>query len=226
MKKLSVLLLAFLAILTIATAQNNIGIEENDPKAKAILDQVKAKYEAYKSLEASFTLVIEFPEEEAEEQSGQIAQSGEKYKLDLGGQSIICNGQTIWYYLKNRNEVQINSVEEGMEDDEMLSPQNLLRIYEKEDFLYALVGEEVEAGVRMQKIEFKPLDQDTEYFKMRLTINKKTKEIVRIKTFSKDGSRYTLRIDQLKANKDFSAEYFAFDEKQYPGVYVEDLRMD
>lgn len=224
MKKISVLFV--LAIfMTTAFAQNSIGIDANDPKAKAILDQIKQQYESYTSLDVNFTLTIEFPEEEPEVQKGQIAQQGDKYKLDMGNQSITSDGKSMWFHLKNRNEVQINDVDLEAEDEEMLSPKNLLKIYEQSDFLYALVGEAVEEGKTVQKIEFKPLDEDSEYFKMRLTIDKKSKMINRIKTFSKDGSRYVLQIDKLTPNKDFPANYFTFDESKFPGIHVENLRM-
>lgn len=225
MKKLSSFLL-LLGLLTTSFAQDNVGIDQNDPKAKAILDGIKDKYEAYKSLDVDFTLTIEFPEEDAEVQKGHISQEGDKYKLDLASQSIISDGQSMWFHLKNRNEVQINDIEEGMEDEDMLSPQSLLRIYEKDNFLFALVGEAIEGGKTVQKIEFKPLDTESEYFKMRLTVDKKTQQINRIKTFSKDGSRYTLDIDNFTPNKVFADGHFGFNKSNYPGIHIEDLRMD
>ncbi|MEL6635724.1 MAG: outer membrane lipoprotein carrier protein LolA [Bacteroidota bacterium] len=222
MKRFSTfLLLALWAVCGLA--QSSQAVEENDPAARAILDAIKNKYEAYNSLDVHFTLTIAFPEEDPEIQKGHISQQGEKYKLDLEGQSIISDGQTMWFHLKNRNEVQINDVMED-EEDELLSPKNLLRIYENEEFFYALVGEVEEAGTTVQKIEFKPLDRDSEYSKMRLSINKKTQEIIRIKTFAKDGSRYVLQIDQLTPNKRFTDDYFQFDVSQYPGLHVENLR--
>ncbi len=222
MKKLSTLVL--LALWTVCgIAQSSVSVEENDPAAKAILDAIKNKYESYQSLDVHFTLTIAFPEEDPEIQKGHLSQQAEQYKLDLEGQSIISDGTTMWFHLKNRNEVQINDVEEG-EDDEMLSPQNLLRIYETNEFYYALVGEAEENGQAVQKIEFKPLDRDSEYSKMRLSINKSTKEILRIKTFAKDGSRYTLQVDKLTPNKNFEKNYFQFDPAQFPGIHVENLR--
>lgn len=225
MKKLSSFLL-LLSLLTTSFAQDLVGIEQSDPQAKAILDGMKNKYEGYKSLDIDFTLTIEFPEEDAEVQKGHISQQGDKYKLDLGNQSIISDGQSLWVHLKNRNEVQINDIEEGMGDEDMLSPNNLLRMYEKENFLYALVGEAFEGGKMVQKIEFKPLDTDSEYFKMRLTIDKQTQQLNRIKTFSKDGSRYTLDIDNFAPNKIFTDGHFSFNKSNFPGIHVEDFRMD
>ncbi|MEM1320359.1 MAG: outer membrane lipoprotein carrier protein LolA [Bacteroidota bacterium] len=219
-------LIAFLLVGTAAVGWTQTQTQEGaDPAAKAILDQMKGIYESYKTLEADFTLEIEIPEQDKEVQKGSIAQMGEKYHLQLADQAIISDGSTLWYYLKSKNEVQINNVEEDGED-EIMSPKELLRIYESDDYQYALTNETYEKGKPVQQIEFKPLDRDSDYSKLRLTVLKKDKAIHRIKVFGKDGSRFTLSINALTPNKSFTNDYFTFDESKHQGVRVEDLRID
>ena len=200
--------------------------ESSDPKAKAILSQVKDTYESYQSLQANFTLLIELAEMDTERQSGTMKMKGEQYHLSMNGQEIISDGQTLWFYLPNSNEVQINTVEEDADDGEILSPTALLKIYDRDDYIYHLVNEGVENGKNIQQVEFKPVDRDSEYSKLRATFDKKTHQLIRIKAFAKDGSRYTLLIDKLVPNPTFAAQEFSFNAKDYPGVYVEDLRID
>ena len=76
----------------------------------------------------------------------------------------------------------------------------------------------------MQQIEFKPLDKTYDYSKIRMTINKNTNEVLMVKAFGKDSSRYTFSINQLSSNKTFAANYFTFDKSKYPGYHIEDLR--
>lgn len=199
---------------------------ESDPEARILLNKIQKKYDAFKTLEADFTLTIEIPEEPADQQNGKLVQKDDKYRLELAGQEIFCDGETLWFYLKNNDEVQINNVEEESEDFEMLSPNDLLRIYEREDFVYVLANAYTENGQPLQDIEFKPLDKDSEYTKMRLTLNQRENEVVSIKVFSKDGSRFTLAITNLTPDKNYPDSYFVFNPANYPGVYVEDLRMD
>ena len=219
--------IAFLAAVGVATAQNApVGIEEaSDPRATKILNSIKAKYDSYKTMEARFTLTIELPESPPEIQKGMIVQKGEKYWLDMGEQAVICDGKYLWLHLKRQNEVQINDLEE-QEDLEMISPKDLLKIYESNQFIYALTNETFVKGKAVQEIEFKPIDKDSDYTKMRLTLEKKSQQVDHLKVFARDGSRYTLKFDQLTPNKSYADDYFVFDSSKYPGISVEDLRID
>ncbi|MEM8909841.1 MAG: outer-membrane lipoprotein carrier protein LolA, partial [Bacteroidota bacterium] len=85
-------------------------------------------------------------------------------------------------------------------------------------------GREEEQTVRW--VELKPLDEDAEYFKLRLSVSAKQNQLLRIRAFSKDGSRYALHLDDLRPNRTYSNEHFTFDLKAYPDVHVEDLRID
>ena len=223
MKNIIAILIA-LCCTTITFAQT--APETSDPEAKAILEKMRTKYEAYQSVGADFTLTIEIPEEDKETQEGTIAQQGDKYRVDLEHQAVYSDGQSLWLYMKRNNEVQINDVDDFEEEGEMLSPKDLLRIYEKEDFIYQLVNEDYENGVAIQQIEFKPTDKDSEYSKMRVTIDKKKVQIKRIKAFSKDGSRYTMEVKKFKPNEQYAAKDFVFNPADFPDVFVEDLRIE
>ena len=59
-----------------------------------------------------------------------------------------------------------------------------------------------------------------------ITLDIKKNELRNIKAFSRDGSRYTLLIEKLTPNKTFGAETFKFDATKYPGVEMEDLRVE
>lgn len=219
------ILLLLLGMTSTVIAQNTTK-EVSDPAAKAVLEKMKNIYESYSTIEANFSLVIEIPDQDPETQKGVISQKGDKYHLQIDNQVIISDGNTLWYHLKNKNEVQINNVEEDPEDEEIMSPKQLLRIYESDQFLYALTNEGVEKGVAIQQIEFKPIDRDSDYSKLRLTVNKKDKSIMRIKAFGKDGSRFTLSINKFNPNKTMNDQFFVFDETKYKGIRVEDLRID
>jgi outer membrane lipoprotein-sorting protein len=197
--------------------------QDVDPEAQRVLDKVSEKYEAYKSIEATFSLEIEIPEEPVDTQTGKLKQQGEKYNVDLSSYSMICDGENFWVHNKQNKEVQLNDPpEEG--DDEMMAPQDFYSFYKKGKYLYALTNAIVEKGVPLLQIEFKPLEGDSEYSKIRMTIEKKTSAVKRIKVFSKDGSRFTLEIQNFKANKKFTIADFTFDKEKFPGVHIEDLR--
>lgn len=199
--------------------------ERSDPEAKKVLDKIRKKYEGYKTVEAAFSLTIEVPGQAKEVQTGTISQEGDKFRLDMIQQVIVNDTKTTWVYLKKNNEVQINkSNPKGMEDSDFMTPKELLRRYEKGDFLYALTDKVTEGGKILTQIEFKPKDKNSEYSKLRLSIDEKAGTMESIRAFAKDGSRFTFKITRLTPNKAFPPTVFAFDTKQYPGVKVEDLR--
>lgn len=206
---------------------NALYEDKNDPEAKVILEKVSKKYENYKSLEIDFNMTIEIPEEDKVVQDGKIIQSGDKYYLDIPQMAIYCDGEVIWTHLKKQKQVQINNFEEDEESEDIMSPKDVLKIYESGNYFYVLMNEAYEKGVMIQQIEFKPKSRDSEYSKMRVTINKKTLEIIRLKVFSRDGSRFTFVIEKENKNKSYGKDAFVFDKANAPAdIDIEDLRMD
>jgi outer membrane lipoprotein-sorting protein len=207
-----------------ALAQTMPAPEKADPAAKKVLDKIRKKYEGFKSMEAAFTLTIEVPNQPREVQKGTIAQEGEKFRLDMDPQVIVSDGKTTWVYLKKNNEVQINDTDPKGTDNGFMTPRDLLRRYQKGDFLFAITDKTTEGNRVLTQIEFKPKDRNNEYSKLRVSIDEKTNTIESIRAFGKDGSRYLFAITKLTPNKQFGSTGFQFDKAKYPGVRVEDLR--
>jgi len=208
-------------------AQDNDFTEQSDPKATAILKTISEEYKALQSMAVHFSHVIEIPEADKEIQSGKMVQKGQKYRMEMGGRELISDGNKLWMYLKDRNEVQINDVEEDDEESAIMSPNDLFNMYEKGEYIYVLTNEFQEAGKTIQQIEFKPIDKYSEYSKLRLTLQKTGNRVMRMKVFGKDGSRYTLNIDKLEKNKVFDDSFFVFNKADYPeGLRVENFSLD
>ena len=227
MKKTVVLLFAIGGLaLSLAAQQPNqyTAASDSDPEAKAILDKLRKKYDAYGSMEVDFTLEIQFPEQPKEVQQGKVAVKGKQYRVDLGSQTVISDGTAVWMVLHNNKEVQINDVPEEEETGMFLSPQSFFRFYDKGDFIYVLSNEFAQNGKIIQLIEFKPTDAYADYSKLRMNVDRNKNEVDEVMAFGKDGSRYTFKINRLTPNKAFPASTFTFDKAQYPGYYIEDLR--
>lgn len=193
----------------------------NDPQAKRILDKLKKDYDSYKSMEVDFTLTIDLPEQSAEVQDGKLGQKGDQFFVKLDDKQIFCNGKTVWLYLPSNNEVQINDADFD-QDEASMSPQTMMRIYESDQYYYAIT----EHSGNTVSIEFKPNDSESEYSKMRLVVDKVKNQMKSLKIFAKDGSRYTLEMKKLTPNATFSPDAFTFDPSKYTGIYIEDLRID
>ncbi len=73
----------------------------------------------------------------------RVWMKGNKYKVSFGGQEIFSDGNTIWNYDKNSNEVTINNVDAS---GSALTPQKLFTNFYDKDFLYLLNGEKKDRG--------------------------------------------------------------------------------
>lgn len=199
-------------------------VDKNDPEATAVFQKVRAKYESYQSFKVDITTVVEIPESPKSEDKGVLVMSGEKYNLDLPNFTYLSNGKNLWVHYKEKNMVQINSIDED-DEESLMTPNDLFKIYEREDFIYVLTNEYFDKNNTIQQIELKPTDRNTEYSKIRVEIVKKTAEIKSIKVFFKDGIRYQIAVSNLTPDVG-STTAFSFDKKAFPNVRVEDLRID
>lgn len=192
-----------------------------DPKALETLDAMSKKYKSIPAFEAnlSYTLTNEV-EKVNEEFKGKITVKGDKYKLVLPEQEVISNGTTIWTYLPEAKEVNIDNFDPNSDE---INPSKIYDTYKK-GYKYLYLQDKTEGGVLCEEIDLVPEKKEAQYFKIKMFISKKDKALQSFTMFDKGGNRlkYTLTKFNDKANVPDS--FFAFDPKKYPGVEVIDLR--
>ncbi len=226
MKKITLILPLLLLTGSLLFGQRNQMLQnaDSDPAARALLDKMRGKYERYSSMQAVFDLTIQFPEQPEEVQTVKVWQQDDRYRVEMNGRIIVSDGEALYLIMENNREVQINDIPDPGEDEGIFSPTALFEIYKRDDFVYALVNETQENGRTVSQIEFKPTDPDSDYFKLRLTLTKDGQEFVRLKSFGKDGTQYTLSAKELRPNAKLAPALFAFNKADYADYYVEDLR--
>lgn len=211
----------FLALLTLSVTLVAAAPAQQDPKAGKILDQMSAKYQAMKAFKATFTQTLENDAAKVKENmTGDITVSGQKFRLKVSGQEIINNGQTMWTYMKDENEVNISDYEP---EEGEISPAQIYTLYKK-GYKYSYVQEAKEAGEAVDIIELAPEDRNNPVFKVRLSVSKADKSLKSWKMFKKNGSRTTITIRKFQPNPPVDATTFNFDKAKYKGVKVIDLR--
>lgn len=197
------------------------GMAQQDEKALAILEAMSAKYKKIPSFKANFVYKLENPQAKINEDfKGEIVIKGDKYWLKMGGQEIINNGKTVWTYLADVNEVNIDH---HNPNDEELTPSQIYDAY-KSGYKYYLMEEKTEAGKTISVIDLVPDDKNLQYFKVRLEINKKDATLMNWSIFAKNGNRYTYQIDNFDPNFKATDSFFSFDPSKYKGVEIIDLR--
>lgn len=211
-------------ITLLALMASTIAFSQDDAKAKGVLDEVSKKTKSYTSIKSDFTITMQPADKnkKAETQNGSLLLKGEKYKLSIKGQEIICDSKTTWTYLKDANEVQVNNVDNS--SDDALNPSKIFTMYEK-GYKYKYEKEEVQSGKTVHIINLYPLNPDkVKFHTAKLTIDKTDKRIVSLKVLMKDGSSVTYAVKTFETNQVVADASFAFDAKAHPGVEVVDLR--
>jgi outer membrane lipoprotein-sorting protein len=189
---------------------------QTDKKARTILDEVSAKTKAYKTIRIEFTYKMENKAQNINDSfKGVLISKGENYKLSFSGQEIFSNGKTVWTYLKDANEVQINNVSK---EDDSFTPNNLLSSY-NENFKAKLLEE----NSKQQVIELIPV-QKKNFNKVRVTIERARKIVSSITIFDKNGSTYTYTVNKFETDLPFTDSMFVFKAAEHPGVEEIDMR--
>jgi outer membrane lipoprotein-sorting protein len=212
-KKISILLLSF-----VLTAPSFAQV---DKKADKLLNTISARYKKFKTIKADFVYAIESKADNTQEkQKGTIFVKGNKFRLEIAGQIIICDNQTVWTYNKEVNEVQINHYNPKQN---AIKLDDIFTMYGK-GFFYKIAEEKKESGRDIIILELTPKDKKKNYFKIKLTVDKTNQSIVKSIVYDKSGTVHTYTITNQFPNLKLEDHFFTFDAKKYPKVEVIDLR--
>jgi outer membrane lipoprotein-sorting protein len=194
-----------------------------DPKADNLIKRSRKKLRSLESFTVQFSYQVE---NKADTTQKRISKSGtlryrprqNKFAVDMGDLLIVCDGQTIWQYLKKENEVTITSYN----PKEGFSLDRIFRIYDQ-DMKVRLDKSETYKGQTIHKISLFPISDTTDYFRVEVWISEATELPQRIKFSHRDGTvvDYELKNFQVVSLPDSE---FVFDTRKYPGISVVDLR--
>ncbi len=200
-----------------ASAQNDVK------KANKILNQVSKNYKSLKTLKATFEIQISEPgSKKPTIEKGTLYLKGSKFKVELAGSEIVCNGKTQWYWMKDVCEIQITNYNPSEQE---ISPSTIFTMYEK-GFKYRWLEEKTENGKQVEIIELVPKEKQEkkEYTKIKLTIDKTKKEILSSEIFYRSGRIIKYKINEQTKNLSLADTFFEFDVKTKKDCTVVDLR--
>ncbi len=206
-------------ILTLSLLISTVAFSQSK-KAEKIIEEITKKTQEYKSVEFEFTFTYQDPSngDDVSEQ-GKLTISGDKYILEIEGQTVICDGETMWTYIEDAWEVQINAIEE---DDESITPSKLLTQY-NEEYKARIEKEYKIEGVQYQRIELKP-EEGKKWVKLDVIVNADKQEISEITIHDKNGGKINYKIDKMTPDIEVSDEDFTFNPEDYPEVEIVDMR--
>lgn len=209
------------AMLMLSFGVNPAKAQSRNKKASDILEEVTQKTKSYHSIKMDFDYRMENPGANINEVThGEVLVSGDKYRLDIAGQLVICNGKTIWTVIKDAEEVQINEV---YEDDDSFSPTKILSDYSK-DYKSKLDPKVNELnGVSVYLLELTPNEEKT-FKQVNLYIRKDEMQPYRMEIFDYNDSVYTYTITNFEPDVEVTDSDFTFSKDEFPGYDVIDMR--
>ena len=216
MKKLLSVLLVCVSFL--------VNAQDQDPKAKAILDDLSKTTKAYKSITADYVFTILNKEKkQVEKQAGKVLIKGNKFKLDIPGNTIVCDGKTLYNYSKDAKEVTIKNFE--AENEDQLNPSKIFTIYET-GYKFKYDKEEKVGTVNCHVIDLYPSvkPEKKKFHTAKIYVDKTKKQITKLVMLMKDGGQNVYEIKTLKPNLEIADPMFVFDTKSFKPDQISDER--
>ncbi len=202
---------------------SGLVLSQVDPRADNLIKRSRKKLHSLEGFVMQFAYQVE---NKADTTQKRISKSGtlryrprqNKFAVDMNDMLIVCDGKTLWQYLKKENEVTITTYN----SKEGFSLERIFRIYDI-DMKVRLDKSDTYKGQTIHKISLFPISDTTDYFRVEVWINEATELPQRIRFAHRDGTvvEYELRNFQVMALPDTE---FVFDNRKYPGVSVVDLR--
>ena len=210
-----------ISVLFVAASLVSFSANAQDAKAKAILDKVSAKFKTMKSLKANFALTMNDAKGKSKgSKSGSFLMKGNKYRVNMAEQQIICDAKSVWTYLQANKEVQVTTFDPNAQS---ISPAKLFSGSYNNEYKSAYVGEKTVAGKKVDVIDMTPVSAKT-FKKVTLYVDKASTMISGGIMYDKSGGSYGYTISGVTPNAAVSDADFTFDAKKHPGVEVIDLR--
>ncbi|MFQ5640738.1 MAG: outer membrane lipoprotein carrier protein LolA, partial [bacterium] len=126
--------------------------------AKTIIKKVQKNYQNLQSLKADFEQKFEWElVGETQTMAGTLfLMSGNRYRIETDNQIVVTNGETVWTYSKENEQVIIDLLEASEENP---LPKDLLFKY-SEEYEPHLIREENIAGEKTYLLNLVPKDED------------------------------------------------------------------
>jgi hypothetical protein len=192
---------------------------QNDPEAIKVLDNFSSTALAAPSVSIKFRLIsIDQMNKTRDTINGTLFMAKDKYRLELPDNIVWFNGSVSWSYLIAEKEVTITRP--GKKDNSFTSrPSSIFTLY-KTGYKARLVTDNNSSYT----VDLYPEDIESDLIRIRLVVGKRGSDLITAEYKRKDGTSLFLVIDYYDLTAKPDGASFAFNQKQYPGIDVIDMR--
>jgi outer membrane lipoprotein carrier protein len=172
------------------------------------------------------TLIVDFKlsihwqlRDTLEEKSGKIyLKKPEKYRIELGDNLIVSDGETFWRYSKKNRQLVINRIRD-IESD--FQPGQWLFKY-SDQYKPAGLDSAVQAGEKCYGVRLVPKEEGARFDSLQVWISGKNSLPIKIETKDKNDNSATYTIDKIVRNTELADKLFRFSPPK--GTEVIDMR--
>lgn len=194
----------------------------NDARADKVLKSVKVKMGNLSDLSAVFKYSLENRQAKANKpmaKQGTIKMKKNKFRIEFPDQSLFCDGQNVWNYLKNEKEVSVSEYD----PNEGFSMERMFRVYQA-DMKARYDNIEATNGKQAIKLSLYPTKTKSDYFRIEMWVDETQNLPLKMKVYGKNGSIVTYELTNVRVNGGVNDNEFTFRKELYPGVEVVDMR--
>jgi len=199
LRKLGLVVFLFLSLASFLVAGIN---------PKEVIKKVKKRYEKLQSLQADFEQVYVWElAGETQTLSGTLQlMGGNRYRIETDTQIIVTDGEVVWTYSKERNQVIIDWLKSSEENP---LPKDLLFKY-SEDYEPHLVGEETLDGRKTYVLNLVPKEEEPFIKSMKIWVDAEKWLTVKIVQVDINDNVNTYVVKNIKENLKLDPALFTF----------------
>jgi outer membrane lipoprotein-sorting protein len=211
MKRKIIMLLGVVIITFTAKAQTEYETRA-EREADRLLDQAREKINSYKTIELGFQYQMENADMGINEtMEGKAYLKGDKYRMIVGNNVFISDGETVWNYIDDLYEIHVNYVE-NMEGG--ITPTALLENFE-EEYNGKFIRQEPYERKTVDLIDLIPRESQA-FFKYRVALDANKHSLVYTIAYDRHGGEYTYTMTSFKTNHNLDDALFEFDRNDFP----------
>lgn len=188
--------------------------------ARQILDQTASKLKNSGGIEATFEGTTFKGNTASGQSTGQIQVQGKMFKITAEQLTTWFDGKTQWTLLNGSDEVNVNTPTAA--ELSGLNPYSFVDLYKKGYLLK--IAPTTYHGKSAHEVRMQAGDKSENVQLMILVIDKQNLLPLSIRVKDQTGNWTRIRVQSLKTHRKWNDSYFKFDEEDYPGIEVIDLR--
>ena len=191
---------------------------QNDIKAEKILDKVSFNIDKANNFKIDFSYQIDNNIDQ--KKNGNIIISNENYVLNFLGVKQICDSKFIYTIVSENKEIVVSEI--SKENQEIISPTNLLKFY-REGYFIKIDKLKRESNFNIQYIKLIPIESKSEISHLFIGINNVTNNIFKVIEIGKNKSKTILKIDNISYDLKIKEDIFVFNKDDYKYYYIEKI---